>query len=399
MCQPYTPMFGLSEAGKNAIMTEEAMKRRVPLVPGPRAGLGFQQERPKAEQESPQYVRDKLDRDRELEVAGLRAIGAPAHISVTHPPLLNEKLPPIGNIAKAIAGVMREVGDIEKRGMNKFHNYAYMTIGDMCHVLTPLIGKHGLAIIMNEVERNIVESRVAVTYEFSIIHESGERWPERPRHTGMAIARDSKGNWDDKAFNKCHTAARKYFLLGLFQVPAGDFDDADADKGTDEKEPPVPGPGAPIIDQGDKPARAQQWADDFIERTKTAKNREELAKLEVTFDRYLQSMSEKYPEIYARISAAVQSRFDDLRAAAELAMPADNQHAMNWIAEHLNAFKTYEAAEKFWNDIVEPQRMRFDVVDWELLLSEWTRTEARFGYADVVAPPPGENNGDQQHPG
>jgi hypothetical protein len=27
--------------------------------------------------------------------------------------------------------------------------------------------------------------------------------------------------------NKCHTAARKYFLLALFQIPTGEEDDAD----------------------------------------------------------------------------------------------------------------------------------------------------------------------------
>jgi hypothetical protein len=33
--------------------------------------------------------------------------------------------------------------------------------------------------------------------------------------------------------NKCHTAARKYFLLALFQIPTGD--EEDADRGEDER--------------------------------------------------------------------------------------------------------------------------------------------------------------------
>ena len=32
---------------------------------------------------------------------------------------------PVGNLAKGIAGVMSEVGTIQKTGYNKFHNYAY----------------------------------------------------------------------------------------------------------------------------------------------------------------------------------------------------------------------------------------------------------------------------------
>jgi hypothetical protein len=49
--------------------------------------------------------------------------------------------------------------------------------------------------------------------------------------TGMSRCRDSKGGFDDKSMNKCHTAARKYFLLALFQIPTGDIDDADSADG------------------------------------------------------------------------------------------------------------------------------------------------------------------------
>jgi hypothetical protein len=43
----------------------------------------------------------------------------------------------------------------------------------------------------------------------------------------VSTCRNSKGGWDDKSLNKCHTAARKYFLLALFQIPTGEEDDAD----------------------------------------------------------------------------------------------------------------------------------------------------------------------------
>ncbi len=36
-----------------------------------------------------------------------------------------------------------------------------------------------------------------------------------------------------KSLNKCHTAARKYFLLALFQIPTGE--EADADQGENER--------------------------------------------------------------------------------------------------------------------------------------------------------------------
>jgi hypothetical protein len=58
----------------------------------------------------------------------------------------------------------------------------------------------------------------------------------------MSTCRNTKGGFDDKAANKCHTAARKYFLLGLFQVPTGEdyrqpAHDGDADSGDDAPPP------------------------------------------------------------------------------------------------------------------------------------------------------------------
>src|SRR5215813_5262967 len=115
---------------------------------------------------------------------------------------------PVGNIAKGIASVMKEVGTIKKGGHNAFHNYRYARMEDLLHAVTPLMGQQGLAVLQNEVSRATVENNQAcVTYEFIVIHESSESLPPQ-RFTGMALFRDSKGNVDDKSINKCHTAAR-----------------------------------------------------------------------------------------------------------------------------------------------------------------------------------------------
>jgi hypothetical protein len=63
-----------------------------------------------------------------------------------------------------------------------------------------------------------------------VAHASGETWPHVIKQTGVSTCRNTKGGWDDKSLNKCHTAARKYFLLALFQIPTGDEED-DADRG------------------------------------------------------------------------------------------------------------------------------------------------------------------------
>jgi hypothetical protein len=140
---------------------------------------------------------------------------------------------PIVQIATAIAGVMNDIGVVGKSGENKFQNYKYAKMENILQKLTPLIAKHGLVIIQTEVERSLFDNDhvIAIKYQFTIVHTSGSVWPDRPMQTGMSRCRDSKGGFDDKSMNKCHTAARKYFLLALFQIPTGDVDDADSADG------------------------------------------------------------------------------------------------------------------------------------------------------------------------
>lgn len=310
---------------------------------------------------------------------------------------------PVGNIAKAIAAVMANVGTIKKGGFNSFHNYHYARMEDLLQALTPLMGKNGLAVIQNEIEiKTIEQNRIAVTYEFSLFHESGESWPEKPRFTGMCMARTRKGDMDDKAINKCHTAARKYFLLSLFQVPAGDFDDSDegGDANQRQEQRPVPGPkkaeekataappaqsyppqeGIPhkiVLGEG---ATADQWANAYIRNIGKAKSPEDLESFDKLNDAYLQRISDRYSSIYEMIKTAFERRLADV-SGVPAGMPdpkQDPQEAMNWVASQLQTMKTYEAAEAFWNSVVAPHESSFDVVDWGMLLGEWQRNELRL---------------------
>lgn len=315
---------------------------------------------------------------------------------------------PLGNLAKGISGVMSEVGTIAKSGYNKFHGYHYATLQDLLFAITPLMGKHGVCVIQNEMERTALEGgRVQVTYEFSIFHTSGETWPEKPRFTGMAIGKDSKGNWDDKVIAKCHSAARKYFLLSLFQVPSGDFEDADEGPATTSQQPKsperarpqqqpipdqrprtVPGPTqteptSPYKIVVPKGADAEAWLEAYLKRVSEAKDADEIVKLDHYNELILQKMSVEYPALYDQIDAAIQMSLAKM-APAEAppdAMPdpqADTQESMNWVAQKLLDMKTLPEAETFWNTIVAPQQAMFDDMDWELLMQEWRRTEARL---------------------
>jgi hypothetical protein len=140
-------------------------------------------------------------------------------------------VPSGGGLVAAIASIMNEV--VAKRGENEFHRYRYATMGDILKEITPLLGRHGIVIFQSETGRAMFDDDnvIAVEYAFTVAHASGETWPHVIKQTGVSACRNTKGGWDDKSLNKCHTAARKYFLLALFQIPTGD--EADADRGED----------------------------------------------------------------------------------------------------------------------------------------------------------------------
>jgi hypothetical protein len=142
-------------------------------------------------------------------------------------------------IASAVNAVMADVTYVQKLGENTHHNYKFVAVGDLLEKLQPST-KHGLIIAQNETAHEMIDGTVmTATYAFTLAHKSGVVWSAQLHHTGMAAARTPKGNLDDKALNKCHTAARKYFLMALFQIPSGVDPDADGDA------PPAPTPRAP----------------------------------------------------------------------------------------------------------------------------------------------------------
>jgi hypothetical protein len=145
-------------------------------------------------------------------------------------------------VLQAISNIMAEVGSVAKAGKNTFHNYSYTTAADILHKLQPLMAREGLIVFQTETARDMMmdESVLAVTYDFTLAHKDGETWPTPVVRTGMSSARNSKGGFDDKALNKCHTSAHKYFHLTLFEIPTGDYDDADAEEDKPKAKPRMP---------------------------------------------------------------------------------------------------------------------------------------------------------------
>jgi hypothetical protein len=210
----------------------------------------------------------------------------------------------VGQLTKAIALVMKEVETVTKRGQNTFHRYRFARMEDVLGRLTPLLGKHGLAIFQDEIGRSMFDgdSVIAITYEFAVAHESGEVWPQRLRQTGVSRCRDSKGGWDDKAVNKCHTAARKYFLLSLFQIPTSEDDDADRG-GSDASEPERTRPTG---------NEAKTWTTKFLARVRQAPTLAALDRCVETDRSLLDRLADVAPEQHKIADSAIARRRTEL---------------------------------------------------------------------------------------
>jgi hypothetical protein len=180
--------------------------------------------------------------------------GSAAPETIPEPEPVTLPVTGFANLAAGIAGVMAELKPVEKAGWNDFHKYKYARMQDLSTALTPLMGKHGIVVFQNELSRDMFDDgrAMAVRYQFTIVHKSGEIWPERPVITGVSMCRTSNGKYDDKAFNKCHTSARKYFLISLFQIPTDD--ERRRRLRRRKRQPAAPGPPRPVPGRQARPA-------------------------------------------------------------------------------------------------------------------------------------------------
>lgn len=188
-------------------------------------------------------------------------------------------------VAEAIVKVMGDVGYVQKKGVNQFHNYKFAAVGDVLAKIQPAMHEAGLLIAQDEIKHEVLaDAAMTATYQFVLSHASGETWQHFPRHTGMAALRTQKGSIDDKALNKCHTAARKYFLLALFQIPTGEAVDPDMDGDVPEKtngsvkRPPIP------------PSPADKKANEIEAAFKAAKTVAKLAEIAAENESHIHAM-------------------------------------------------------------------------------------------------------------
>jgi len=134
----------------------------------------------------------------------------------------------MGDIYKAINGVMSDIGAIQKNDKNTYDGYKYRGIDAVYNAIQPALIKNGVFIvpIIKDIKQTdrvtkkgepCVHTLVNVEYRISTTDgsyiEAG--------FPGEAIDRS------DKSVNKAMTAAFKYLLFELFCIPTEDLNDAD----------------------------------------------------------------------------------------------------------------------------------------------------------------------------
>lgn len=202
-------------------------------------------------------------------------------------------------ITGAVVQMMKTVGYVQKTGTNTFQNYKYASIEGILEKVQPALVECGLMITQNEVSHEIVAegNLMEAVYEFQLMHVSGETLPPI-RQTGLSALRNSKGGYDDKSLNKCHTTARKYFILGLFQIPTGLDPDNDEDK-----------PEAPPVNTQRNPnaslQKAKEWANTAIRQIGGTKNERELDDWYAQWAAHLARLKASAPDDGNQVSAAV----------------------------------------------------------------------------------------------
>lgn len=292
-----------------------------------------------------------------------------------------------GHLAGAIAAVMAELKPVEKSGWNDFHKYKYAKMGDLSIELTPLMGKHGIVVFQNEIDRAMFDNDrvISVRYEFTIVHKSGEIWPERPIITGMSRCRDTKGGFDDKSFNKAHTAARKYFLLSLFQIPTEDEEDGDTGgNGGGQRERPrgqaqaparrAPSPDGKVaphliaIIDGEAPAAWGKRFTDAVDKAATVDEVNSWYDLNASnFDKLKKADGELYDKLVDAMDAREANLAGNGNGQQKVVSspPADEEH---WLSAFENALSGCEDALSIADkqeQFMMPLKGKVPATDWK----------------------------------
>jgi hypothetical protein len=133
-------------------------------------------------------------------------------------------------ILKKLGAIQKEIGKMEKDGMNAFQNYKYLSETQITLKMKKLFDKHGVMFIPTSEILSSYEisptskgakqfvTNVRVAYVFADI-ETGEKLEGRFDGQGSDTA--------DKGVYKAITGAIKYVFMKTFNIPTGDDPEKD----------------------------------------------------------------------------------------------------------------------------------------------------------------------------
>lgn len=225
-------------------------------------------------------------------------------------------------ITTALHEVMEKCGYVQKRQVNKFHNYKYAGEGDLLDVLRPAMVKAGLLLIPSAAEHSAIDEfgNVNVVVEYTLAHKDGDVWPEKIRAFGTGNDKNNKGGVGDKGTYKAITGANKYMLFKLFQIETGDDPETESDA-DHSGERVTPQTKAQTNGQAVKPASQEitaEGAEAFVNAFRL-----KLAKCQEPAD--VDYVVQKHSSQLSAIKAAFEGRYEEaMRAAASVKTEMQN---------------------------------------------------------------------------
>ena len=131
-------------------------------------------------------------------------------------------------IYSAVAKAMGDVERVAKDSRNNDQKYDFASVDDFMAMVGPICSKYGLVTILDEETREFIEKPgkygptqwVAISYQITTWHESGEQLPTVRRH--VEVIRSGP-----QAYGAAQSYILKQYYRGLLNIPTGDGDDPD----------------------------------------------------------------------------------------------------------------------------------------------------------------------------
>ena len=136
------------------------------------------------------------------------------------------------SLASKLAAIGKEIGSVDKSGVNKEQKYNFIPYGTVAGRIRELLDKHHVIIIpsVNSVQQGEITSKYGnkgyhYVLEMSFTIINGDDPSEKETATWLGESSD----FGDKGINKAETSGTKYFLMRLFNISESDSEDSDGD--------------------------------------------------------------------------------------------------------------------------------------------------------------------------